>query len=180
MSTSRNLSMQKYYMFKILIAGDASVGKTSLLRRYVDGMFDESTIMTVGVDFFLKEIEFDSIATCALQLWDLGGQQRFRHLLEHYVMGARGALILIDLTTMPDIDNIVEWVNIVRVHDINLPIVLVGTKSDLEEAIVLDDDTALNIKDAFHMVEYIKTSSKTGHNIDKVFKEMVKNLMKIT
>ncbi|MFX0071809.1 MAG: Rab family GTPase [Candidatus Hermodarchaeota archaeon] len=176
---SRNQSMQKYYLFKILIAGDASVGKTSLLRRYVDGMFDESTIMTVGVEFFLKQIEFNSVGKCALQLWDLGGQERFRHLLEHYVMGARAALLLVDLTSMPKMDGILEWVNIVRMHDINLPIILVGTKLDLGEAIVLDDETALNIKDTFHMIDYIKTSSKTGTNVDEVFKLLGKKLMKI-
>ena len=67
----------KNYIFKILIAGNASVGKTSLLRRYVDGVFDDSSIMTIGVDFFTKEINFDN-AHCLLQLWDLGGQERFR------------------------------------------------------------------------------------------------------
>ena len=179
MIKSWNQSMPKYFLFKILIAGDASVGKTSLLRRYVDGMFDESTIMTVGVDFFLKQIDFDSLGSCSLQLWDLGGQERFRHLLEHYVMGARGALLLVDLTNLPKMEKIIEWVNIVRMHDINLPLILVGTKLDLEEAIVLDDETAYNIKDTFHMLDYIKTSAKTGDNVDQVFELLAKKLLKI-
>ena len=169
--------MKKHYLFKVICAGNAGAGKTSLLRRYVDGMFDESTVMTIGVDFFIKQVKFDSIASCSLQLWDLGGQERFRHLLENYIMGARGALLLIDLTKMPKIDDIVQWVNIVRMHDINLPIILVGTKLDLEEAIAVDDDTALNIKDTFNMFDYIKTSSKTGYNVDKAFKIMTINLM---
>lgn len=170
--------MQKYFLFKILIAGDASVGKTTLLRRFVDGMFDESTIMTVGVDFFIKQINFDGV-TCALQLWDLGGQEQFRHLISNYVMGARGALLLIDLTRMPEINGVLEWVNIVRMHDIDLPIILVGTKLDLEGFIAIDDETALNIKEMFNMIEYVKTSSKTGHNVDKAFKMMAKRLINI-
>jgi len=170
--------MQKYFLFKILIGGDASVGKTTLLRRFVDGMFDESTIMTVGVDFFIKQMNFNGV-TCALQLWDLGGQEQFRHLMSSYVMGARGGLLLIDLTRMPEIKNVLEWVNIIRMHDIDLPIILVGTKLDLEEFIAIDDETALNIKDTFHMIHYVKTSSKTGHNVEKVFKIMAERLIDV-
>ncbi len=169
----------KNYIFKILIAGNASVGKTSLLRRYVDGKFDESSIMTVGVDFFTKEIAFDN-AHCLLQLWDLGGQERFRYLLENFVMGARGALLLFDLTRMPLIRDILEWVNIARLHDINLPIILVGTKLDLEDIIAVDDESAINIKNTFNMIDYVKTSSKTGQNVEKVFEMIAKKLISIS
>lgn len=165
----------KNYIFKILIGGNASVGKTSLLRRYVDDMFDESSILTVGVDFFIKELDFDN-AHCLLQLWDLGGQERFRYLLENFVMGARGALLLFDLTRMPLIRDILEWVNIARLHDINLPILLVGTKFDLEDLIAVDDDSALHIKNTFNMIDYIKTSAKTGYHIEKTFEILIKKL----
>ncbi len=170
----------KHYFFKIIIAGDSGVGKTSLLRRYVDDMYDESTIMTVGVDFFFKQVVLDNLVTCSLQLWDLGGQERFRHLLENYVMGARGALLLIDLTRPPKINGILEWVNIVRLHDLNLPIVLVGTKYDFkdvdESLIQVDEEDAMNIKNAFNMIDYIKISSKIGLNINKVFEILFKKL----
>jgi len=166
------------YVFKILVAGDGGVGKTTLLRRYVDGDFDESTIETIGVDFFLKELRSDNVdARCTLQLWDLGGQERFRHLLDSFIMGARGALLLFDLTRMPKIDNIINWVNIVRMHDLNLPILFVGTKVDLEDAIAVDDDTAMNIKNTFNMIDYVKTSSKTGFNVVKAFEMITNELM---
>ena len=164
------------YLFKILVTGEGGVGKTSLLRRYVDGFFDDSTIMTVGVEFFIKEIIFNDVH-CTLQLWDLGGQKRFRYLLENYVMGARGALLLFDLTRMPKIGDILEWVNIARLHDINLPIILVGSKNDLEDLIAVDDESALHIKNAFNMIDYIKTSAKLGYNIELPFEILAKNLV---
>lgn len=164
------------FLYKILITGDGGVGKTSLLRRYVDGTFDESTIMTVGVEFFIKELIFDGIH-CSLQLWDLGGQKRFRYLLENYVMGARGALLLLDLTKLPKIGDILEWVNIARLHDINLPIILVGNKYDLEDFIAVDDESALHLKNAFNMVDYIKTSAKTGYNVEEPFELIAKKLI---
>ena len=168
---------KKRYLYKILVTGNAGAGKTSLLRRYVEGKYDESTIMTVGVDFFIKEIDFNSEAECTLQLWDFGGQIRFRHLLDNYVMGARGALLLVDLTKTPIMEEIVEWVNIVRLHDINLPIILVGTKYDLKDFIAVDDEQMLHIMNTFNMMAYVKTSAKTGKNAKKPFRMIAKKLI---
>ena len=168
------------FVFKIIVGGDGAVGKTTLLRKFVDGTFDASSIATVGVDFFIKQVIYENIGTCTLQLWDLGGQERFRHLLESFIMGAKGALLLFDLTKMPKIDHILNWVNIVRMHDLDLPILLVGTKLDLEEFLAVDDESAKSIKNAFNMIDYIKTSAKTGFNIDKVFDVMTQVLMKNT
>ncbi|MFW9951551.1 MAG: Rab family GTPase [Candidatus Thorarchaeota archaeon] len=166
------------FVFKILVGGDGAVGKTTLLRKYVDGKFDESSIATIGVDFFIKQIIYENVGSCTLQIWDLGGQERFRHLLESFIMGAKGALLLFDLTKMPKIENILNWVNIIRMHDFDLPILLVGTKLDLEEFVAVDDESANGIKNTFNMIEYVKTSSKTGTNVEFVFDLMVKELMK--
>jgi GTPase SAR1 family protein len=95
-------------------------------------------------------------------------------------MGARGALLLFDLTRMPKIGDILEWVNIARLHDLNLPILLIGTKSDLEDMIAVDDDSALHLKNTFNMIDFIKTSAKTGYNVDKAFETMTKQLVKIS
>ena len=168
----------KNFVFKILVGGDGAVGKTTLLRKYVDGTFDESSIATVGVDFFIKQVIYENIVSCTLQIWDLGGQERFRHLLKSFIIGAKAALLLFDLTRMPKVDNILNWVNIVRMHDLDLPIILVGTKLDLEEIIAVDDESAKSIKLLFNMIEYIKTSSKTGANVELVFDLIVEELMK--
>ena len=177
MSSLRNLLMRNF-VFKIIVGGNGGAGKTSLLRRYVKGFFDDSTIETVGVDFFIKEIVLEDMnANCTLQIWDLGGQERFRHLLENFIMGARGALLLFDMTKMPNMNEILEWVNIIRIHDFDLPIILVGTKIDLNDAIAVDEETAVQIKNTFNMIEFLRTSSKTGYNVNEVFTRITKQLI---
>ena len=91
--------MKKQVLLKTLIAGDASVGKTTLVHRFVKGEFIDTTTMTIGVEFFLKEIELDKNLTCHLQIFDIGGQERFRYMVKDYIPGARGALLLFDTTS---------------------------------------------------------------------------------
>ena len=92
--------MSKSYSYKVLIAGDGGVGKTTLLHRYVKGVFIEDLKMTMGVEFFTVDLVVNDCAIM-VQLWDFAGQDHFRFMLEGYAMGASAALILIDLTRFP-------------------------------------------------------------------------------
>ncbi len=87
----------KSYNFKIVVGGDGGVGKTTLLHRFVTGSFEETTHMTIGVQFHNKELHIADFDV-TLSVWDLGGQDRFRFILPSYVLGAKGALLLFDLT----------------------------------------------------------------------------------
>ncbi|MBY8988533.1 MAG: GTP-binding protein [Candidatus Lokiarchaeota archaeon] len=158
----------KKFILKILLAGEGGVGKTTLLHRYVEGRFSAETRMTIGVEFFLKEVEIDS-KYCTLQLWDFGGQERFRFLLESYVLGAKGALLLFDLTRPITLEKLENWVNICRRGDPNLPILFLGTKHDLDNDIMVTDDYALEFKEAFNLFDYLKVSSKSGENVQNAF-----------
>ncbi len=160
--------MVKKYIFKILTAGEGGVGKTTLLHRYITGEFSQSTQMTIGVEFFLKETVIND-QNCTLQLWDFGGQGRFRFLLKSYVMGAKGALLMFDLTRPMTLESLDEWVEICRENDPNLPILFVGTKLDLQEDISVDDDYAKSFLDRFNLFDFIKISSKTGKNVQNTF-----------
>ena len=169
--------MVKQTLFKILTVGDGSVGKTTLLQRYVDGLFKEDQKMTIGVNFYLKRIQtrdFD----IALQLWDFGGQERFRFLLKKYVKGAAGALLLYDLTNPATIESANEWVELVRMHNSSLPIILVGTKYDLVDPEFIDDATPNLVLAKYDLIGRIKTSSKTGENVEDVFNLLFNNLIK--
>jgi small GTP-binding protein len=172
-----NLEKRKYF-FKVLVAGPPGAGKTSLLRRYIKGKFDESTLMTIGVDFYYKVLEFNENLTCSLQLWDFGGQKQFEKLHETYVKGASGALLLIDLTRIPDMDIVIKWMNIVRLEKENLPVVILGSKTDLKELIIVDEGFMKKIMDIFNINHYLKTSAKTGVNVDKAFRFIVEEILK--
>ncbi len=170
--------MPKKYILKLLTAGEGGVGKTTLLRRYVEGMFTTDTKMTIGVEFFIKEVTFDNM-DFTLQLWDFGGQERFRFLLESYVIGAKGALFMFDLTRFMSLKNIADWLSIVRKYDPNLPVLFVGTKIDLINEISIDDDYALSFLETHNLFDFIKISSKTGENVDKTFELIIRKIMNI-
>ena len=166
----------KKFILKILLAGEGGVGKTTLLHRYVEGKFSAETRMTIGVEFFLKELEIDN-QHCTLQLWDFGGQQRFRFLLESYVLGAKGALLLFDLTRPITLEKLENWVNICRRGDPNLPILFLGTKHDLTDNITVTDDYALEFKEAFNLFDYLKVSSKSGENVLTAFNLLTRKIL---
>jgi len=168
--------MSKRFLFKILIVGDGSVGKTTLLHRYVDGSFTENPHETIGVDFYLKHLTLNS-SEVSLQLWDFGGQTRFRFLLNKYVGGASGAFLLYDLTKPSTLESAEEWVNLVRKYKKFLPIMLVGTKYDLVDPESIDDENSNMVMAKFRMIANIKTSSKTGLNIEDIFYILVKALL---
>lgn len=168
--------MAKQILFKILTVGDGSVGKTTLLQRYVEGMFKESQDMTIGVNFYLKRLQYRDF-DIALQLWDFGGQNRFRFLLKKYVKGASGALLLFDLSNPVSIESADDWIKLVRMHNANLPIILVGTKYDLVNPKAIDDNLSNFLVAEYNFIADVKTSSKTGRNIEGVFDLLIRDLL---
>jgi small GTP-binding protein len=161
--------MKRQVFLKILVAGDSAVGKTTLVHRYTTGEFVDTKTMTVGVEFVLKELSLSNDTSCHLQLWDIGGQERFRFMVKKYIPGARGALLLFDTTNWKSFVNIDKWTQLLRIYDKNLPILLIATKYDLKEYSMVADYYAEIKQKKLHMIDYVKTSSKNGLNVDNVF-----------
>ncbi|MFX0023163.1 MAG: Rab family GTPase [Candidatus Hermodarchaeota archaeon] len=168
--------MAKSILLKVVTAGEGGVGKTTLLYRYIEGRFLADTRMTIGVEFFLKELNIED-KKILLQVWDFGGQEHFRPLLKSYARGARGALILFDLTRPSSLSRIGQWVNICRQDNPDIPIIFIGTKLDLTHQITIDDAVALQLKEEFDFFDYVKVSSKTGENVQLVFELLAKRLV---
>ncbi|KKK95984.1 hypothetical protein LCGC14_2667330 [marine sediment metagenome] len=169
--------VSKSKIFKIITVGDGSVGKTTLLYRYVEGKFLTNTKATLGVDFFWKKFNFKD-EQIDLQLWDFAGQKVFRHILKNYASGAKGALLLFDLTNKSSLEKIDEWVDICREKDPKLPIIFLGAKLDLTDLIVVEDKDAKFLKEKYGFLEYIKVSSKMDENVNLAFQLLVNEIIK--
>jgi small GTP-binding protein len=171
--------MSKGKVLKVVISGDGGVGKTTLLHRYIEGRFIVATQMTIGVEFFLKELEVDG-KKVLLQIWDFGGQERFRFLLKNYAKGAKGALFLFDLTRPISLEKIEEWLDICRVDDQDVPILLIGSKLDMVKEMLIDESFIEEVKEKYNLFDFLKVSSKTGENVDVAFQkigtEIVRNI----
>ncbi|MHA1701250.1 MAG: Rab family GTPase [Promethearchaeota archaeon] len=160
----------------LFIVGDGFVGKTTLLKRYVEGLFYDVPRVTIGVDFYLKRLFYKNYEV-AFQLWDFGGQKQFRFMQNKYIRGDSGALLLFDLSESKSINTAEEWINSVRSEDKNLPIILVGTKYDLVEPDAINDNASIDLMFKNKLLANIKTSSKTGLNINYAFILMMKKLL---
>lgn len=165
---------------KLITIGDGGVGKTTLLHRYVNGDFIDTTTMTIGVEFLVKEIKIGD-TLCQLNLWDISGQDRFFFMVDKYMRGAAGALLLFDITSMRSFVNLGKWVKIVRENnplEDKLPILLIAAKCDLEEFSMVGDILAKKAHEKMGLTEYVKTSSKTGLNVELSINTLVKNILK--
>jgi small GTP-binding protein len=163
---------RKSMLYKVVIVGDGAVGKTTMLKRYVDKKFDKSIRMTVGSDFFVKKIELEGKdAEVSLQIWDLAGQQQFSVVRPNFYMGAKGIIYTFDLTRKTTLLNLPEWQKEVEDAIGRKPSVLVGNKLDLisehEEKLMRED--ALLFKDDLGALKYIETSAKENIGLSKVF-----------
>ena len=159
------------------MGGDHGVGKTALISRFLEDRFPTEYNYTIGVNLFNKIIEVEG-NRCDLRIWDLGGEERFRLLLINFVTGASGAILMFDLTHPKSFYNLEEWIKILRKDNLDLPIILVGTKSDRRESLELDDQIVLEFVEQYNISYYIKISSKLGENVDKTFEILTREIIK--
>merc|ERR1712226_1789855 len=121
------------YLFILVLIGDSNVGKSCLLLRFADDIYNESYISTIGVDFKIRTIDLEG-KTIKLQIWDTAGQERFRTISSTYYRGAHGIICVYDITKIETFHNINRWLSeIERYAKTNVSRLLVGNKKDLEK-----------------------------------------------
>ncbi|TES93582.1 MAG: GTP-binding protein [Promethearchaeota archaeon] len=156
------------YTWKIMMLGDAAVGKTSLTLRFISGFFLDDLKLTIGVDFYSKTTTLKE-KKVKLQIWDFGGEQRFRFLLHQYCKGANAAFFLYDITNRLSLDHLPDWTQIIREHAGDIPIMLIGSKVDLKEFRAVTREEGILAAKKYNLSTFIELSSKTGQNVEKSF-----------
>lgn len=155
--------------------GDASVGKTSLTIRYISGSFLSDLKLTIGVDFYSKTTKFKE-KRVKLQIWDFGGEKRFRFLLPQYCKGANAAFFLYDITNRSSIEHLPDWTQLIREYAGDIPIMLIGSKVDLEDFRVVSREEGIQAANKYNLASFVELSSKTGKNVEKAFDVMTEIL----
>ncbi len=169
--------------FKLCIFGDGGVGKTTLVNRFLKKVFDESIKMTIGADFYVKDLEIDG-KKVVVRIWDFGGEQRFKVLLPSFAKGADGGIFMYDITRYTSVKNIDDWLSIFEKNaqdkQINIPIVMVGGKLDLQEKRSVETEDAMELSEKHNLQGYFECSSKTGENVEEIFVSITRKIMKST
>ncbi len=167
------------YTFKLIVIGPAAVGKSSLIRRFVENKFSLHYKFTIGVDFMTKTLDYEPGKSAKLTLWDIGGQERFKVLRRSFYEGTNGALVVFDLSRANTFTKMKEWLSDARQSiERDFPVIIIGNKSDLIPEIgeIIDRKEPLQFAQAENCI-YIETSAKTGDNVDNAFLDLTRKMV---
>ncbi|MBD3253612.1 MAG: GTP-binding protein [Candidatus Lokiarchaeota archaeon] len=165
--------------YKIVLAGSKNVGKSSLIARFCDNIFNEKTKATMGVAFKRKKVKVKEGVDIELSIWDFAGEEKYRILFPSYLHGASAALICFDITRRDTFNDINSWVDLINqnTHE-NVIKILIPTKIDLEEEKQIDEKEAFEIAKEYKFARKpIFTSSKTGENVETAFLSVANEIM---
>ena len=172
-----NLSKQYDDLFKLVIIGDSGVGKSCILLRFADDTFTDNYYSTIGVDFRFKCVDIGE-RKCKLQIWDTAGQERFKTVTSAYYRGADGIIIVFDQTDRESFNNVQNWIDDISKYSTEEPAkLIIANKDDIpneRKSVKMEDISELEKKTG---LEVIKTSAKTGENIDYAFKKLTQKLL---
>ena len=171
---------------KILILGEGGVGKTTMLYRYVNNVFMDSTKMTIGSDFFVKKVQVSTEHHenfLSMLLWDFAGQDRFRFILKDYTRGADAVILAFDLTRFSTLEKLYNWIDILKEGKVfgnpAVKFFLVGTKKDKEKEgiMTVSKGEIADFCTKFNILQFFETSALSGLGIEELFQEVAKTLI---
>lgn len=160
---------------QLLIIGDSTVGKTSILSRFTDGKFSANYLATVGLDFFTKDMRFGN-KIIRIKIWDTAGTERFRSFATGFYRNAQGILLVYDVNNCDSFDNLKYWLQSIKTHctEANI-IIVIGNKIDLPREIKKEEAEKYANDNNF---KYFETSAKTGEGIEESITYLVEQVLK--
>lgn len=178
MQAARTMAEPGYlYQFRLILIGQSTVGKSSLLRQFKEGEYFPDISLTVGVDFHAKMIRVNG-HPIKMQLWDTAGQDRFRAIVKAYYRNAVGGLLVFDITNRESFMSLDEWYDeVMKIAHPHKPVfVLIGNKDDQVKQRQVSREDALSFA-RNHAMDYIETSAKSGHNVEESFQILAEKIL---
>eukprot|EP01083_Nonionella_stella_P092849 260072_1 len=165
------------YLYKLVLVGDTLVGKSNIMRRYTDDTFTDKYIPTIGLDFQIRTERIDGRITM-LQIWDTGGQERFKQITRSYYRSTRGILLIFDITNPKSFEMITaEYKEIVKTTSKQIKhrllTMLIGSKCDLEQDRKVSIRQAKRLANTLGCIGYMEVSAKNNSNIKRCFRMLV-------
>ena len=163
--------------FKLIIIGDAGVGKSSLLKRAVKNIFEDNYQATIGFEFLLMHFQVNDLKI-KFQIWDTCGQEMYRSLVQGFYHNTSLALLVYDINKITTFENLDNWLKDLKQHtEQDLPVFVVGNKNDLDRNVT--DEEAKQFKNVNNIVYFTECSAKRGYNVKEIFIEAAKYLYQI-
>jgi len=180
-SPSRSKNIMTEFLYKVIVVGEANVGKTSIIKRYIDGTFSSKYKYTIGVDFALKVLELEKDTIVRLQLWDIAGQERFGVMTHVYYKESAAAVIVFDVTSPRTLDAVIKWKKDVdsKVHAANgnpVPSLLLANKCDINNWSVTREEIS-KFAEENGFIGWYETSAKENKGLDKAYSFLVHDLL---
>lgn len=166
----------KYFRRKICLLGDAAVGKTSLIRRYVEDKFDDKYVVTLGTKVTMRELVVQSSektpsVKVTLMIWDILGQREYKRLQTSFYKGANGAMVVADSTRRETLESITGWILSLFNSVGKVPVLILLNKSDLTDQSAITPNDVEDIAQKYES-SFLTTSAKTGENVDLAFQKI--------
>ena len=162
---------------QLLVIGNSTVGKTSILSRFTEGKFVSNYLATIGLDYFTKDEVFDG-KTVRIKIWDTAGQERYKAVTQGFFRNAHGIIIVYDVTNSETYDDLKYWIQSIQTHmgtTSDVKIIIVGNKIDLTREVKKEDAQKFAEESGF---KYFETSAKTGEGVEESIKFLVKEVLK--
>lgn len=168
-------SSQPAQKFKLVFLGDQSVGKTSIITRFMYDAFDRQYQATIGIDFLTMTMTLED-RSVRLQLWDTAGQERFRSLIPSYIRDSAAAIVVYDVASRASFNSTTKWIEGVRAErGSDVVLALVGNKSDLSEKREVSTEEG-ELRAQEHKAIFVEVSAKTGANVKALFRKVANTM----
>ena len=172
------MTSEQNTIFKILTIGESGVGKTCILRRFVENKFLKNHLATIGIDFKTKTINIKN-KEIKLKIWDTAGEERFHNITQQYYKDADGIVLVYDVTDEASYNKIRDWMDqiISNTPKDTISLVLLGNKCDSEERAVTEEQGKKLAEEL--KISFFETSALNGQGINEAFEQLAKDIMKI-